>query len=141
MNTSMGRRLCQNPFTLGSSIRCRYLANPHPTSAWSCDSAIFPVSGGQYGQVCGRIRAYRWGLQDTFNGRYRTGEHGIIDGVYFGGSPRQHIWTFAAVRWENYTTAKFYGTCPCESRTARYTPQFVTSVNQDMCILVTAIQL
>ena len=77
MKTSMGR-LCQNPLTLGSSVRCRYLANPRPTSAWSCDSAIFPVSGGQYGPVCGRIRAYQWGLQDAFNGRHRAGEHGTI---------------------------------------------------------------
>ena len=106
MNTSMGCRLCQTPFTLGSSVRCRYLANPHPTSAWSCDSAIFPVSGGQYGPVCGRIRAYQWWIQDAFNGRHRAGEHGTIDGVYCGGvavtygSPRQHIWTFAAGIWE-----------------------------------------
>ena len=45
-------------------------------------------------------------LPDTFNGRHHTGEHGTIDGVYCGGvavtygSPRQHIWTFAAGIWE-----------------------------------------
>ena len=26
----------------------------------TCDSAYFPVSGGEYSQVCGKIRAYQW---------------------------------------------------------------------------------
>ena len=28
----------------------------------TCDSAFFPISGGPYNQVRGRIRAYQWGL-------------------------------------------------------------------------------
>ena len=32
------------------------------SSRLSCDSVFFPVSGEPYSQVCGRIRAYQWGL-------------------------------------------------------------------------------
>ena len=27
----------------------------------TCDSVTFPVSGGEYSRVCGRIKAYQWG--------------------------------------------------------------------------------
>ena len=34
----------------------------------TCDSVFFPVSGGPYSQVCGRIRAYQWGwVRDTLD--------------------------------------------------------------------------
>ena len=31
------------------------------TGPRTCDSATFPVSGGEYTRVCGRIKAYQWG--------------------------------------------------------------------------------
>ena len=31
------------------------------TISFTCDSATFPVSGGEYTRVCGRIKAYQWG--------------------------------------------------------------------------------
>ena len=34
----------------------------------TCDSAYFPVSGGEYSQVCGKIRAYPWGWTPGFVG-------------------------------------------------------------------------
>ena len=38
------------------------------SSCLSCDSVFFPVSGGPYNQVCGRIRAYQYGAPDAFYG-------------------------------------------------------------------------
>ena len=79
---------------------------------WRCDSAFFPVSGGQYSQVCGRIRAYQFGVPGFFP-NWRD----PIDGPYFDGvavmhgSPRQHIWTFAMGHFENYSTSS---NCPCD---------------------------
>ena len=70
------------------------------SSGLSCDSVFFPVSEGPYSQVCGRIRAYQWGLPDAFRG-YNGGRQTTIDSAYVSGvavmygSPRQHIWTFA----------------------------------------------
>ncbi|CAI8045784.1 hypothetical protein GBAR_LOCUS25322, partial [Geodia barretti] len=66
----------------------------------TCDSVFFPVSGGPYSQVCGRIRAYQYGTPEAFWG-YNRGGQTTIDSAYVSGvavmhgSPRQHIWTFA----------------------------------------------
>ena len=32
----------------------------------TCDSATFPVRGGEYTRICGRIQAYQWGSPDAF---------------------------------------------------------------------------
>ena len=66
------------------------------SSDLSCDSVFFPVSGELYSQVCGRIRAYQWGLPDAFKGYNHDGQT-TIDSAYVSGvavmygSPRQHI--------------------------------------------------
>ena len=85
---------------------------------YTCDSVTFPVSGGKYSQVCGRIRGYQWGETSGFWG-YR-GAHRTIDDPYFSGvavmhgSPRQHIWTFAAGKHENGSSLT---SCPCDKST------------------------
>ena len=58
-------------------------------------------------------------------------------------SSSAHLDIFAAGRWENYTTAHFYNTCPCEVQVTSHSLMGrTTSENQDiMCILVTGIQL
>ena len=86
----------------------------------SCDSVTFPVTGGGYNKVCGRIKAYQWGLPGGFlsYNKYKT-----LDGAYFSGvgvmhgSPRQHIWTFAVGFAENYSLPLYFSMmCPCESK-------------------------
>ena len=47
---------------------------------WTCDSAFFPVSGGQYNHVCGGIKAYQFGVPRAFQG-YRYGQSDI-DNAY-----------------------------------------------------------
>ena len=89
---------------------------------WTCDSAFFPVSGGQYNQVCGRIRAYQFGVPRAFQG-YRYGlsdiDNAYFDGVaVMHGSPRQHIWTFTAGSWENawrIEPESHWYNCPCDN--------------------------
>ena len=89
-------------------------------SSRSCDSVFFPVSGGPYSQVCGRIRAYQYGVPDAFNGYNHDGQT-TIDSAYVSGvaviygSPRQHIWTFANGAVENFTTTISQGSiCSCD---------------------------
>ena len=96
-------------------------------SRLSCDSVFFPVSGGPYNQIMGRIRAYQWGNQHAFHGRYYQK---TVDGAYFSGvavmhgSPREHIWTFAVGNRENGTWT--YYNCPCDNPAKRNsTPDFV----------------
>ena len=90
-------------------------------------SVYFPVGGGPYSQVCGRIRAYQSGSTRAFHG-YNF--HDTIDSIYFDGvaimygSPRQHIWTFAAGREEN-STRSTDNVCPCDTTSDIRIPPFV----------------
>ena len=103
------------------------------TDGWhTCDSVTFSVSGGEYSQVCGRIRAYQWGNPTAFYGsRFTTSNS--VDGAYFSGvavmhgSPRQHIWTFLSGRDENFPRSTNYFLCPCDGIRSDYLtiPPFV----------------
>ena len=93
-----------------------------------CDSATFPVSGGEYNRVCGRIRAYQWGAAHAFynyhNGFYTTLEVAYANGVSVThGSPRNHIWTFVTGLSENYSTS--HAVCPCDTTSTIRIPPFV----------------
>ena len=82
-----------------------------------CDSVFFPVSE-EYSQVCGRIKAYQWGWTAGFWG-YRNGRSSINESYFCGvavmhGSPRQHIWTFAAGAAEG-DPRSYYSHCPCDT--------------------------
>ena len=98
------------------------------TGLYTCDSVFFPVSGGPYSQVCGRIRAHQWGLAEGFFGfnyGLTTIDSSYFDGVaVMHGSPRQHIWTFANGAWENDTTYRPY-ICPCDTTGDTRIPPFV----------------
>ena len=89
------------------------------SSGLSCDSVFFPVSGGPYSQVCGRIRAYQYGLPDAF-WAYHLGIETTINSAYVSGvavmygSPQQHIWTFANGARENYVVPSRSSVCPCD---------------------------
>ena len=93
---------------------------------YTCDSVTFPVSGGEYSRVCGRIKAYQWGITNAF-WSYHFRQVTTIDGAYVDGisvthsSPRQHIWTFAAGLSEGNPTRS--DVCPCDaSHTIRVQP-------------------
>ena len=94
----------------------------------TCDSVTFPVSGGDYSRVCGRIKAYQYGGTDAFEA-YHDGRVTTINGSYVSGvslthgSPRQHIWTFAAGRSEELHT--FNDACPCDATININIPPFV----------------
>ena len=102
------------------SIRtCRRATN----TSFSCDSVLYPVTGGGYSQVCGKMRAYQWGLSGAFWG-YRDGLT-TIDEAYFSGvavmhgSPRQHVWTLAAGATEG-ASVNYVDVCPCDTTYTDY---------------------
>ena len=80
-----------------------------------CSSLTFPNSLS-YSKVCGKIRAYQVGSPDSFGDLGVGGSHrsndidtNYLDGVSLThGSPRQHIWSFAAALDE-------VGTIPSEN--------------------------
>ena len=85
------------------------------TGMLTSDSVTFPVSGGDYTRVCGRIKGYHYRATDAFEA-YHKGRVTTIDDAYVSGvslthgSPRQHIWTFAAGRSEVQPT--WVDVCP-----------------------------
>ena len=98
------------------------------TGSPNCDSVNFTVSGGDYTRVCGKIIGYQHSVTDAFEA-YHIGRVTTIDGAYVcgvsltHGSPRQHIWTFAAGRSETgYTVAD---ACPCDATINIAIPPFV----------------
>ena len=80
----------------------------------SCEGLTYPTGSEQYDRVCGRIIGYQIGSVDAFLvGPYVAIDTYYVDGVSVTrGSPRQHIWTFAAGLGE-VTTEHAAAICPC----------------------------
>ena len=67
------------------------------TGGNTCDSVVFPISGGRYNRICGRILAYQWEQPDAFGNRGHSINEAYACGVSVThGRPRNHIWTFVA---------------------------------------------
>ena len=87
-----------------------------------CSSLTFPTDSLSYLKVCGKIRAYQVGTTDSFGdgiiiSRSRSNDidTNYLDGVSLThGSPRQHIWSFAAAPNEVDTPPLL--NCPCINR-------------------------
>ena len=93
------------------------------TGYHTCDSATFPVSGGEYSRVCGSIKAYQWGFTSAFYG-YNSIVGAYASGVSVThGTPRNHIWTFVAGASEGNPT--WVTVCPCDSTSTIRIPPFV----------------
>ena len=92
------------------------------TSGGSCAATTYSINF-QYSRVCGRVVGYQYGSPDGFllgsiNQQY-------VDGVSITrGSPRQHVWTYAAGVTEN-GRYQYNNNCPCSSRPGRAAPSFV----------------
>ena len=101
------------------------------TGSLVCDPATFPVDGGEYSRVWGRIKAYQYGGVDAFEA-YNIREGLTINDSYVCGisltygSPRKHIWTFAAGATDSDITANWI--CPCDATVNIRIPPFI---NQD----------
>ncbi len=101
------------------------------TNSRSCSSVSFPVGGGQYSRVCGRAKAYHWGYLYAFLGYHRD-SHDInahyVDGLSFThGTPRTHIWTFAAGVHQGISgdISNRRQRCPCNPGNTYGSPPFV----------------
>ncbi len=104
------------------------------TNGGACSSVTFAVGGGQYSRVCGRAKAYHWGELYSFYGyRYSRGINAwYVDGLSFThGTPRTHIWTFAAGLYQANSSDTFYRAgyehyhCPCNPGNPYGSPPFV----------------
>lgn len=103
------------------------------SSGWrdiaSCSSAVFPVHGLNYSHVCGRLLGYQYCNTLAFWAYYHnmgatTIDDPYVDGVTIThGSPRTHIWTFAAALHEDYEGRD--AVCPCTNPAYRETQRMV----------------
>ena len=93
-NVTEGRRLCRKP-----------------SIAPGCSSTTFSTQGVEYSQVCGKVIGYQYYLTNGFGPSKFTSsliDQTYVDGVSLThGSPRQHVWTLAAARYNSLTG------CPC----------------------------
>ena len=99
------------------------------SSSPGCSSSIANTVSTAYTRVCGRITGYQIGNTNAFfyyqnNMQSNITSH-YVDGVSLThGSPRQHIWTFAAAR--DVTRNNPDSKCPCiVSNGVNQPPQFV----------------
>ena len=110
--------------TYGSKRLCEQFN----ASDLTCDSVLFPLTGGDYTSVCGSIKAYQYGATEAFES-YHDGSATTIDSAYVSGvslthgSPRQHIWTFAAGYSEVQRSR--VDACPCDASIDIRMPPFV----------------
>ena len=100
----------------------------------TCSSTTFGVGGYQYSKVCGRARAYRFGVTSAFFFiRTIESSYGYVDGLSLThGAPgsRQHIWTFASGRMTGNYSGQQYNPeqqCPCDNGNTYHPPSFVGS--------------
>ena len=93
----------------------------------TCDSVIYPSHGIHYSQICGRVVGYQFGDPNAFHlpgGYVDDIDTPYIDGVSITyGTPRQHIWTLGAARFDTYKIESQL--CPCSADSGQMTQSFV----------------
>ena len=98
------------------------------TSSGSCVGTIFPSSGIEYSQVCGKVIGYQVGHTDA--AAYSTTNVKNINKYYVDGislthgCPRKHIWTLMSGASDK---SYFANKCPCGSIGSSPAPSFVGS--------------
>ena len=106
-------------YTVASST-CAPVHTLAMTTDWiGCSSVTFPTHGVPYTKVCGRSRGYQFYVTPAFND-YHHQSQTTLDSAYVSGlsvtygSPRSHIWTFAAGISKDYDYS-YCCNCPCAS--------------------------
>ena len=99
-----------------------------------CSSTVLPVCGVQYSRVCGKIIGYQQKSPDAFypyiHGGQTTIDSYYVDGISLThGSPRNHVWTFAAALHE-YNSHRD-SVCPCTNTRNNPPPDVPPFVGQD----------
>ena len=94
-------------------------------TAPGCSGVIFPTDGICYSKVCGQARGYQYYSTDGFARSTNINTH-YVDGVAITyGSPRQHLWTYAAGLSDDGNYANGIHNCPCAKYPGKDPPAFV----------------
>ena len=96
--------------------------------AAGCASANFDVKGVSYGHICGQAKGYQKGTPDGFIPNSQSIDGIYVDGVSITlGSPRKHVWTYAAGSSDDHNKDNkyTYNSCPCATIPGPSPPAFV----------------
>ena len=117
---------CPRGFRLYNQSGVRACGRPASSSGGCRSSVQFPTYGVPYSEVCGRVTGYQYCSPDAFASPNVGINSSYVDGVSLThGSPRKHIWTFAAGLQENILTRGGIYTCPCSPGSVQVPPAFV----------------
>ena len=93
-------------------------------SSGGCASANFHAKGVSYDNICGQAKAYQKGSTDAFESKLQTIDGIYVDGISITlGSPRKHVWTYAAGLSDDYDYKAY--NCPCATIPGPSPPAFV----------------
>ena len=112
---------CPSPWVKSSHNGVAFCINPSTTGG--CYSVFYSTNGRHYEKVCGRASGYQKGSPDGFVGI--TSFFDYFEGLSIThGSPRQHIWTYAAGLTDSGNSGN---NCPCAVIGGQNPPLFVGS--------------
>ena len=90
-----------------------------------CASAYFYVKNVSYEHICGQAKGYQKGTTDAYQPSSQSIDDVYVDGISITlGSPRKHVWTYAAGIGEDYNADGRF-TCPCAKYPGPSPPAFV----------------
>ena len=91
-----------------------------------CSGVTFPTDGVRYSKVCGQARGYQYFSTDGFGESTNNIDTYYVDGVAITyGSPRHHLWTYAAGLSDDGNFLSGTLNCPCAKYPGRNPPEFV----------------
>ena len=128
LNMSDPTEQCPSAWRLHSTNGVRACGRP-VTSSQSRPATFYPT-GRQYSKVCGRVIGYQVSSPGAFHIVYITPRPSSLDDTYVDGvsitygSPRKHIWTYAAGVTEG-TYVDAGPDCPCARSGATPAPSYV----------------
>ena len=90
----------------------------------SCSSVNYTTNGFRYRRVCGQVIGYQLGSTDVFDNSHRGIDEAYVDGVSIThGTPRTHIWTYAAGEHDYLGSDSEIYSCPCLLTGSNYIAQ------------------
>ena len=91
-----------------------------------CSGVIFPTEGIRYSKVCGQARGYQYYTPNGFRQSSGNINSAYVDGVAITyGSPRHHLWTYAAGLSDDDNYVGGVHNCPCTTPPGADPPMFV----------------
>ena len=129
LNMSDPLQQCPTAWSLYNVSGVRACSRP-ATSGASCPGTFYPT-GRQYSKVCGRVTGYQVASPGAFFIIFLNTSPSSLDDIYVDGvsvthgSPRTHIWTFAAGVTEGTYSGGPGPDCPCSRQGATPAPSYI----------------